>query len=90
MIFFYLVDNPPPLHSRWFPGSGQEGLHVFSNNDGIDGLDEGLFQSKNTQINFPALSKVQTTPVPGQTAVILLMQMDVPFLCLSINLKCLI
>lgn len=90
MIFFYLVDNPPPLHRRWLPGSGQEGLHVFCNNDGIDSLDEGLFQSKDTQINFPTLSKVQTTPIPGQTVDVLPMQMAVPLLCLSINLKFLI
>lgn len=63
MIFFYLADNPPPLHRRWFPGRGQQGLHIFCNNDGTDSLDKGLFQSKDTQINFPVLSKDQTIPI---------------------------
>lgn len=67
MIFFYLADNPLPLLRRWFPGSGQEGLHIFCNNDDVHGLDEGLFQSKEAQINFPVLSrtasKQQTIPI---------------------------
>lgn len=63
MVFFHLADNPPPLHRRHFPGSGQEGLHILCNNDGIDSLDEGLLQSKDTQINFAILSKHQIIPI---------------------------